>query len=135
MDSFGAVDGAGNRVESSGGGTRQENRQDVSLYFARAKISGDPGECQLVFDVPGTVETTIGPLGDVAPKSTSIGASVIRITGANMTEQSNVGEDDAFEVRVEFDGLPGSRDGVTLVGTAVSIKWVGWRRQHVAILV
>jgi DNA-directed RNA polymerase subunit RPC12/RpoP len=124
------VDGAGNRLKSFGsGGTKQENRQNVSLNFTRAKISGDPGKCQLVFDVPGTGERTIGPLGDVVPKSTSTGASVIRITGANMTEQSNVGEDDDFEVRVEFDGFPGSRDGVTLVGTAgrplVSTGWGG----------
>jgi hypothetical protein len=112
------VDEAGNRVKSfGGGGTKQENRQNISLNFPRAKISGDPGKCQLVFDVPGKGEKTIGPLKDVAPKSTSIGATVIRITGANMTEQSNVGENGDFEVRVEFDGFPGSREGVTLVGT------------------
>jgi hypothetical protein len=109
------VDMAGNRVTSSGGGSsKQNNQQNVSLSFRRAKISGDPGKCQLAFEVPGTGEKTIGPLGDLAPKPAPAGVNIIRITRAGIDKQPDGTED--FVVRIEFDGFPASRRQVALVG-------------------
>ncbi len=111
------VDAAGKRVESFGAsGMGQENLQEVSMSFPLAKISGEPGKCQLAFNVPGTGEKTIGPVADLAPKSAPAGASVIRIVGAKMTKKSNMGDGESFEVRIEFEGFPASPNDVTLVG-------------------
>jgi hypothetical protein len=119
------VDTAGNRVTSSGGGSSKQNeRQYVSLRFTVAKISGDPGKCQLAFEVPGTGEKTIGPLRNVAAKSVPAGATIVRITRANVGQQAGREE---FEVKVEFDGFPASREQVTLVGEgAQPLEPRGW---------
>ena len=85
------------------------------MSFTRAKITGDPGKCRLAFEVPGTGEKTIGPLGDLAPKSAPAGATIVRITKADTKKQPDGRVD--FEVRIEFDGFLASRDGVTLIGT------------------
>jgi hypothetical protein len=109
------VDTAGNRITSSGGESSKENdQQNVSLSFTRATIFGDPGKCQLAFEVPGTGEKTIGPLGDLAAKSVPAGATIVRITRADMQKQPDGRQD--FEVRIEFDGFPATRGQVALVG-------------------
>ncbi len=120
------IDAAGNRVESFGhGGSKQDDRQDVSLSFQRQEISGDPGKCRLAFQVPGTGEKTIGPLGDLAAKSAPAGVTLVRVTRANMMKQSDGTE--SFEVRIEFDGFPASREQVALVGEATQpLKPQGW---------
>jgi hypothetical protein len=108
------VDTAGNRVSSAGGGgSKQDQRQNVTLRFPRAKISGDASKSQLVVEVPGTAATTIGPLGDVAARPVPVGAGIVRITKADLVQQSGRRE---FEVRVEFDGFPLTPEQVALVG-------------------
>ncbi len=122
------VDMAGNRVTSSGGGSsKQDNQQNVSLSFTRSKISGDPGKSQLAFEVPGAGEKTIGLLGDLAPKSAPAGATIVRITRADMMKQPDGTE--CFEVRIEFDGFPPSREQVALVGGGTQpLEPTGWGR-------
>ncbi len=120
------LDGAGNRVKSSGGGSsKRKNRQNVNLYFLREKISGDPGKCQLAFEVPGTGEKTIGPLEDLAPKSVPAGATIVRITKADIVKQPDGRED--YEVNLEFKGFPASGEEMVLVGEgAKPLKPHGW---------
>lgn len=109
------LDGADNRVKSSGGGSfKQENQQKVSLSFPRKKISGDPGKCRLAFEVPGSGEKIIGPLEDLAPKSITAGGTIVRVTKAGILKQSGGGED--YEVRLEFEGFPVPGDEMVLVG-------------------
>ncbi len=120
------VDTAGNRVKSSGGGgSKQNNQQEVYLSFIRSKISGDPGKCHLAFEVPGTGEKTIGPLGELAPKSAPAGATIVRITRVGIEKQSDITDD--FAVRIDFDGFPPSRERVALVGGATQpLEPRGW---------
>jgi hypothetical protein len=119
------VDTAGNRVmPSSGENCKQDHRQDVSLTFNCAAISRDPSKCHLAFEVPDTGEKTIGPLGDLAAKSVRAGATIFRITRAEIVPRAG-GED--FEVRMEFDGFPATLQQVALVGEGTeALKPRGW---------
>ena len=120
------VDSVGNRVTSSGGGTsKQDNQQNVTLSFTRSEISGDPGKCQLAFEVPGTGEQIVGPLGDLASKSALAGATVVRITRAETAMQLH--EREEFEVRIESEGFPVSKNQVALINDgAAPLQPRGW---------
>ena len=119
------VDAAGKRVPSmSGGGSKQDKVQDLSLNFTRADFSGDPTLCHLAFAAPGAGEQTIGPIGTLVPKPAAAGATVVRITRTGMGEQAGM---ELFEVHMEFDGFPASPDEIVLVcGDARPLKPRGW---------
>jgi hypothetical protein len=119
------LDATGNRTTSqSGGGSKQDNVQQVQLMFPGTKISGELWQCRLAFEVPGTGEKTIGPLGDLAPKPASAGATVVRITRTGIGQQAGM---DLFEVGMEFDGFPASFEQVVLVcGDNQPLKPTGW---------
>ena len=102
--------GSGNRVKSSGSSSSKlDNRAIRELEFRYPQeISGEPGKCQLAFEVPGTGEKTIGPLERLGLHSPfPAGATMVRITRAYLlVKQSDGREGDTFEVRIEFDGFP-----------------------------
>jgi hypothetical protein len=109
---------AGNQVKSFAGGAggvsgSSDKKQTASMYYRASEISGNPGRCRLVFQVPGEGEKTIGPLADLTPKPISAGAMTLRITEAKGGEQS--GQD--FEVIIDSDSFVPSSKQVALVGT------------------
>jgi hypothetical protein len=108
------IDEAGNRVEPINAGGNSGDKGLYTWNFDPAKITGDARKGRLALKMPDGSEESVGPLGEVSPKSVRAGAARIRLGKVGM--KKDPGGEQMFEVSCSADGFALPLDKAVVIG-------------------